>query len=115
MAIIATLRCRSMRKSIAFYTGILDFERVGGDVALEDPSFSVSALDRISDCVDHSSDSFCICEMMPTSRWSSTSPDRRCGVRSSWSFTTRGSREGLPRRGFRPEPATGSADACACN
>jgi catechol 2,3-dioxygenase-like lactoylglutathione lyase family enzyme len=45
MAIIPTLRCRSMRKSIAFYTGVLDFERVDGDDALDDPSFSVLARD----------------------------------------------------------------------
>jgi catechol 2,3-dioxygenase-like lactoylglutathione lyase family enzyme len=30
MAIIPTVRCRSMRKSLAFYTGVLDFERVDG-------------------------------------------------------------------------------------
>ena len=41
MAIIPTFRCRSMRQSLAFYTGILDFERVDGDDALDDPSFSV--------------------------------------------------------------------------
>jgi catechol 2,3-dioxygenase-like lactoylglutathione lyase family enzyme len=41
MAIIATLRCRSMRQSIEFYTGILDFDRVDGDDELNDPSFSV--------------------------------------------------------------------------
>ena len=28
MAIIPTVRCRRMRKSLAFYTGVLDFERV---------------------------------------------------------------------------------------
>lgn len=43
MAIIPTLRCSSMRKSIAFYTEILDFERVDGDDELTDPSFSVLA------------------------------------------------------------------------
>ena len=41
MAIIPTVRCRSMRKSLAFYTGVLDFERVDGDDKLDDPSFSV--------------------------------------------------------------------------
>ena len=41
MTIIATVRCRSMRKSLAFYTGVLDFERVDGDDSLDDPSFSV--------------------------------------------------------------------------
>jgi catechol 2,3-dioxygenase-like lactoylglutathione lyase family enzyme len=45
MAIIATLRCRSMQTSLAFYTGVLDFERVDGDDSLEDPSFSVLARD----------------------------------------------------------------------
>ncbi|MFN2566394.1 MAG: bleomycin resistance protein [Gemmatimonadaceae bacterium] len=41
MAIIPTVRCRSMRTSLAFYTGVLDFERVDGDERLGDPSFSV--------------------------------------------------------------------------
>ncbi len=41
MAIIPTVRCRSMRTSLAFYTGVLDFERVDGDDAFDDPSFSV--------------------------------------------------------------------------
>lgn len=41
MAIIPTVRCRSMRTSLAFYTGILDFERVDGDDDLDDPSFSM--------------------------------------------------------------------------
>ncbi len=45
MAIIPTLRCRSMRKSLAFYTDVLDFERVDGDDGLEDPSFNVLARD----------------------------------------------------------------------
>jgi len=45
MAIIPTLRCRTMRQSLAFYTGILDFERVDGDDELNDPSFSVLARD----------------------------------------------------------------------
>ncbi len=45
MAIIATLRCRSMRQSLAFYCGVLDFERVDGDDELSDPSFSVLARD----------------------------------------------------------------------
>ena len=45
MAIIATLRCRSMRQALAFYCTILDFERVDGDVALDDPSFSVLTRD----------------------------------------------------------------------
>lgn len=34
-----------MRTSLAFYTGVLDFERVDGDDDLGDPSFSVLARD----------------------------------------------------------------------
>jgi catechol 2,3-dioxygenase-like lactoylglutathione lyase family enzyme len=45
MAIMPTVRCRSMRKSLAFYTGVLDFERVDGDDDLADPSFSVLSRD----------------------------------------------------------------------
>jgi catechol 2,3-dioxygenase-like lactoylglutathione lyase family enzyme len=45
MAIIPTVRCRSMRTSLAFYTGVLDFERVDGDDDLGDPSFSVLSRD----------------------------------------------------------------------
>ncbi len=45
MAIIPTVRCRNMRTSLAFYTGVLDFERVDGDDELGDPSFSVLARD----------------------------------------------------------------------
>src|SRR5260221_6315791 len=45
MAIIPSLRCRSMRQSLAFYSGVLDFERVDGDDELSDPSFSVLARD----------------------------------------------------------------------
>jgi catechol 2,3-dioxygenase-like lactoylglutathione lyase family enzyme len=41
MAIIPTVRCRSMKKSLAFYTGVLDFERVDGDDHMDDPSFSI--------------------------------------------------------------------------
>jgi catechol 2,3-dioxygenase-like lactoylglutathione lyase family enzyme len=41
MAIIPTIRCRNMRMALAFYTGVLDFERVDGDDQLDDPSFSV--------------------------------------------------------------------------
>ena len=41
MAIIPTLRCRSMRKALEFYTGVLDFERVDGADSLDDPTFSV--------------------------------------------------------------------------
>ena len=43
MAIIPTFRCRSMRASLAFYTGTLDFARVDGDDTLDDPAFSVLA------------------------------------------------------------------------
>jgi catechol 2,3-dioxygenase-like lactoylglutathione lyase family enzyme len=45
MAIIPTVRCRSMRKSLAFYTSVLDFQRVDGDDALDDPSYSMLARD----------------------------------------------------------------------
>jgi catechol 2,3-dioxygenase-like lactoylglutathione lyase family enzyme len=45
MAIIPTIRCRSMRPSLAFYTGVLDFERVDGDDEMDDPSFSVLSRD----------------------------------------------------------------------
>ena len=41
MAIISTLRCRSMRASVAFYTEVLDFRLVGGDGREEDPAFAV--------------------------------------------------------------------------
>jgi catechol 2,3-dioxygenase-like lactoylglutathione lyase family enzyme len=43
MAIIPTVRCRTMRISLAFYTGVLDFERVDGNDDLADPSFSILA------------------------------------------------------------------------
>ena len=45
MAIIPTVRCKSMRTSLVFYTGVLDFERVDGDDDLGDPSFSVLSRD----------------------------------------------------------------------
>jgi len=45
MAIIPTVRCRSMRASLAFYTEVLDFVRVDGDDDLGDPSFSVLSRD----------------------------------------------------------------------
>jgi len=45
MSIIPTVRCRSMQKSLAFYTGVLDFERVDGDDELGDPSYSVLSRD----------------------------------------------------------------------
>ncbi|MFO0907834.1 MAG: VOC family protein [Isosphaeraceae bacterium] len=41
MAIIATVRCRNLRSALAFYTGVLDFERVGEDEPLDDPAFCV--------------------------------------------------------------------------
>jgi hypothetical protein len=41
MAILATVRYRNMRTSLAFYTVVLDFERVDDDDDLADPSFSV--------------------------------------------------------------------------
>jgi catechol 2,3-dioxygenase-like lactoylglutathione lyase family enzyme len=40
MAIIPTIRCRKMKTSIAFYTGVLDFELAEDDVDEGDPSFS---------------------------------------------------------------------------
>ena len=43
MAIIPTVRCRNMMKSLAFYTEVLDFARVDGDDTLDDPSFSALA------------------------------------------------------------------------
>jgi catechol 2,3-dioxygenase-like lactoylglutathione lyase family enzyme len=45
MAIIPTIRCRNMRASLAFFTDVLDFERVDGDDTLDDPTFSVLARD----------------------------------------------------------------------
>ena len=41
MSIIPTVRCRSMKTSLAFYTAVLDFARVDGDDNPGDPSFSV--------------------------------------------------------------------------
>jgi catechol 2,3-dioxygenase-like lactoylglutathione lyase family enzyme len=41
MAIIPTVRCENMRKSLAFYTDVLGFERVDSDNTLDDPSFCV--------------------------------------------------------------------------
>jgi catechol 2,3-dioxygenase-like lactoylglutathione lyase family enzyme len=41
MSIIPTVRCSNLRASLAFYTGILDFVRVGGSAALDDPGFCV--------------------------------------------------------------------------
>ena len=45
MAIIPSLRCQNMRVSLAFYTSVLDFERVDGNDELNDPSFSVLSRD----------------------------------------------------------------------
>lgn len=45
MAIIPTVRCSNIRHSIAFYTHILDFEHVGGDDDLTDPSFTIISRD----------------------------------------------------------------------
>lgn len=41
MAIIPTVRCSSMKNSLAFYTAVLDFKRVDGDDDMADPSFCV--------------------------------------------------------------------------
>lgn len=41
MAIIPTVRCSNMRNALAFYSGVLGFERVDGDDNLDDPSFSM--------------------------------------------------------------------------
>jgi catechol 2,3-dioxygenase-like lactoylglutathione lyase family enzyme len=45
MAIIPTVRCRNMQRSLAFYTGVLDFDRVDGTDDADDPSFSVLSRD----------------------------------------------------------------------
>lgn len=45
MAIIPTVRCSSMRTSLAFYTGVLDFEAVDGNDDLHDPSYTVLSRD----------------------------------------------------------------------
>jgi catechol 2,3-dioxygenase-like lactoylglutathione lyase family enzyme len=45
MPIIPTVRCTNMRRSLGFYTGVLDFEHVDGDDGTEDPAFSVLARD----------------------------------------------------------------------
>lgn len=41
MAIIPTVRCLQMARSVVFYTTVLDFERVDGDDDDGDPSFSI--------------------------------------------------------------------------
>jgi catechol 2,3-dioxygenase-like lactoylglutathione lyase family enzyme len=43
MAIIPTVRCRNMKASVAFYTGVLDFEIADGDDDLTDPCFQCLA------------------------------------------------------------------------
>jgi len=43
MAIIPTVRCSNMRKSLAFYTNVLDFERIDGDDELDDPCYNLLA------------------------------------------------------------------------
>ena len=40
MAIIPTVRCSRLKTSIAFYTGVLDFELADGDADEGDPSFA---------------------------------------------------------------------------
>jgi catechol 2,3-dioxygenase-like lactoylglutathione lyase family enzyme len=45
MPIIPTVRCSRMKASLAFYTGILDFELTGGDDDQSDPCFKVLARD----------------------------------------------------------------------
>ena len=45
MPIIPTVRCRNMAASVAFYTCVLDFERVDGDDDMTDPSFSALSRD----------------------------------------------------------------------
>ncbi len=41
MAIIPTVRCRSMQVALAFYTGVLDFARAGDADDGDDASFTV--------------------------------------------------------------------------
>src|SRR5262245_52153781 len=41
MAIIPNVRCRNMRASLAFYTGVLDFEVAEADDNLDDPCFAL--------------------------------------------------------------------------
>ncbi|HEX4591918.1 MAG TPA: glyoxalase superfamily protein, partial [Gemmataceae bacterium] len=43
MAIVPTVRCANMKRSLAFYTGVLDFEHVDGDDDLTDPCFAMVA------------------------------------------------------------------------
>jgi catechol 2,3-dioxygenase-like lactoylglutathione lyase family enzyme len=39
MAIVPTVRCSNMRRSVAFYTGVVDFERMNVNDPLDDPAF----------------------------------------------------------------------------
>ena len=39
MAIVPTVRSSNLRRSVAFYTGVLDFERVNAEDPLDDPAF----------------------------------------------------------------------------
>jgi catechol 2,3-dioxygenase-like lactoylglutathione lyase family enzyme len=43
MAIIPTVRCRNLQVALDFYTGVLDFTRMGGSDDAGDPSFAVLA------------------------------------------------------------------------
>lgn len=43
MTIIPTVHCTNARRSVSFYTTVLDFERVGGEDSLDDPTFIVLA------------------------------------------------------------------------
>ena len=45
MPIIPTVRCSNMKASVAFYTKVLDFERIGDDEPLTDPCFCVLTRD----------------------------------------------------------------------
>ncbi len=46
MPIIPVLHCASLQVALAFYTGTLDFEVVGGDGRTEDPGYCVLARQR---------------------------------------------------------------------
>jgi catechol 2,3-dioxygenase-like lactoylglutathione lyase family enzyme len=41
MPIIPNVRCSNMRKAVAFYTQVLDFEVIDADDSQDDPSFSL--------------------------------------------------------------------------
>lgn len=41
MAILPLVRCSRMATSLAFYTGVLDFELAGASPEIEDPAFNV--------------------------------------------------------------------------